>query len=518
MRTAATALLAVVPLVAATAPHATADVLPTASCYDGRSFDGLESRYTASYCRNAVNAAGYAGAAYHNASAQSQMARQPTDGVYFFAGHSIVAADPSTRREPYAAIGLLHESPGPNKNFDALVGDPSAAPFLQGPMGICDETGSNCRSATMTSYPWASQLTKHNLVVLQSCNTAGSNGSFLGMAETAQLSGAGTTIGFKDLVYFPVNCPNCDSTGIRWARVFWDNLGAGYTYTTATIRATNSLSGGYGYGSYRILTNPGAPQRLRPSQYYVWPAGGIGAAQVTGGTYAETGTGNENAAWESHLIDWLGTEPSLDGIWERTADGTRIETYRPGLGLFEIEPESGQITEAIFESDTTDGPTLVDADKAVDIASDFAIDHRHDIGRLDLRSVDFADHGSFSEYRVTWQERSGPAWLPTRTTIGINATTGRVLYFAHDPTQAAIDTRSAVTEGAAAESALNLLDGPNWRPRSRPSLEVVVEHDGTQRLAWIHEVSRERIGVGSPEAVVVWTDAHTGTSMIHDRS
>lgn len=516
-RLAAIALLALVPLVMAASPQAVGDVLPTASCYDGRSFDGLETRYTADYCRDAVNAAGYAGTAFHNASAQSQLTREPTDAVYFFAGHSLVAADPYTG-VPFAAVGLLHESPGPNQNFDALVGDPSAAPLLQGPIGICNETGSDCRSVMMTAYPWASQLTQHNLVVLESCNTAGSNSSYLGMAETAQLAGAGTVIGFKDVVYFPVNCPNCDSTGIRWARVFWDNLRAGYTYTTATINATNSLAGGYGYGSYRILTNPGAPQTLRPAQYYVWPAGGIGAAQTAEGTSSENLSTSNTATWESILTNWLGTTPSTGGSWTTSGENSTVETYRPGLGLFKIDPKTEQINEAVFEEEITSGPVQVDADKALDIAHGFAVSHHHDIGDMPLRSIDFLDHGAFSEYRVTWQARHGAAWLPTRTTVGINATTGRVVYFDHDPTRLMVNPDAGVTEDQAVRSASALLEGPNWTARTRPSLEVVTDSDGTQHLAWVHEIARKYTGTAVPDAVVIWTDAHTGQSRIQART
>lgn len=209
---AALAALAVLPL-AISAPAsgvAIAEAVPTASCYDLLSFDGLDSRYTSRHCKSATGYAGYSAQAYTNTSAQGQLTRQPTDAVYFFAGHALVDVDDFLK---HAAVGLAHEYPAPKRNMDALVGDPSATPYLQGPVRVCDETGRNCRDILLTSYPWASQLEQHNLVVLQSCNTAGNNGNFLGMAETAQLGGAGTAIGFRGLVYFPVNCPNCDSTG-----------------------------------------------------------------------------------------------------------------------------------------------------------------------------------------------------------------------------------------------------------------------------------------------------------------
>lgn len=482
-----------------------AEAVPTASCYDLLAFDGLDTRYTSRHCRAAAAAAGYSAASYTNASALGQLSRQGTDAVYYFSGHALVDVDYYRR---HAAVGLFHEFPKPKQDVDALMGDPSAAPYLQGPMRICDESGRDCRDVVLTSYPWATELEQHNLVVLQSCNTAGSNENFLGMAETTQLGGAGTTIGFRGLVYFPVNCPNCDSTGIRWSRVFWDNLRAGYTYTTATIRAANSLSGGYGYGTYKIVANPDSPQRLRPAQYYVWPGGGVDPTPQ--GT-----SGSADDVAERALERWLGT--ATNGQWQPVSDsdGARVESYRPGSGLFEVDKASGRITEAIFENEITDGTATLTEELAVRNAREFADRRGENLADLEFRNAEFVDHGTFSEYRVTWQARQGGAWLPSRVTVGVNAASGRVIYYSSDPTQAEAGSEPSITAQEADRSAMRLLDGAGWRQQAEPSLEVVIDETGSDRLVWIHELAREQSGgVHVPEAVVIWTDARTGQAAI----
>src|SRR5437879_5043145 len=46
--------------------RASAATAPTGTCIDGDFFDGLDSRFGASYCANALNAAGYEATAYSN--------------------------------------------------------------------------------------------------------------------------------------------------------------------------------------------------------------------------------------------------------------------------------------------------------------------------------------------------------------------------------------------------------------------------------------------------------------------
>lgn len=396
---------------------------------------------TASRCRDAAAAKGYDAAAFHNGSAQSQMTRLPTDAVYYFSGHSIVVGDLETGRAPYAAVGLMHESPKAGGNVDALVGDPAATPLLQGPQRLCDETGRSCRDVVLTSYPWATELTKHNLVVLQSCNTAGGNSLFTGLAETAQQAGAGTVIGFRDLVAFPARCRDCDVYGIKWARVFWQSLRSGATYKSATISATNAVGGGYGYSSYRILTNPDAPTRLGPAQYYVWPAGPVPVQAAT----------SNDPALDTTLTQWLGSTPPA-GAWHPDSDDAhRARSYRPGLGLFEIDTSTGMVTEAVFETAASGGPNRIDADAAELAARQFAAGH-DDLGGLTLRGVELIEHGDFTEYRVNWQERRGAAWLPARITLGVNAATGRVHSFSKNPTVTTIDTTPTITQEQAVRS------------------------------------------------------------------
>lgn len=203
------------------------------------------------------------------------------------------------------------------------------------------------------------------------------------------------------------------------------------------------------------------------------------------------------------------------GLWQSVSASGRVESYRPGSGVFEVDKTTGRVTETVFEQAITDGAVTVQRDAAVGTAQRFATEHGDDLAGLDLRSAEFVDHGAFSEYRVAWQARQNGAWLPERVTVGVNAASGEVIYYASDSTGATVDLAQPISADQASEAAMGLLHGDGWQQRSRPTLEVVVDHDGAQRLVWIHEVVREQSGVHIPEGVVIYTDAQTGQAQIH---
>lgn len=58
----------------------------------------------------------------------------------------------------------------------------------------------------------------------------------------------------------------------------------------------------------------------------------------------------------------------------------------------------------------------------------------------------------------------------------------------------------------------------DWSAWSAPRLEVTVDHEGPQRLVWVHEFARTFTGPGIAQGVVIWTDAQTGTSSAQARS
>jgi hypothetical protein len=239
------------------------------SCYDALYFDGLTSRYTASHCASALNQAGYSATAYHNTSAQQALQNSAGDAVFFHAGHSLDFFDTSG----HTGVGLMYESPDQNGNLDALASDPITAADMTGAeVTVCSE-GGGCRTQTVfAGYPWADtpQMFKANLVVLEACATAQDTTSFVSLATNAFDAGAGTVVGFHDDIAFPVNADETNQYGDGWANRFWADAAAGDSYVASVVDASNSVGNANGYGSYKVLQNPGAPTSLYPAQYFTF--------------------------------------------------------------------------------------------------------------------------------------------------------------------------------------------------------------------------------------------------------
>jgi hypothetical protein len=251
----------------ATPAHATAVV--QGSCYDAYYFDGLDSRYASSSCASAIDAAGYAGAGFSNATAQSAYERSPLDAVFFHAGHSIDFYQPGS--SAHSGVGLVYEGPSRTSDLDLLVGDPIYAAQLTGvDATICAEGGGCHTQTVLTSYAWGDQPTHlvANLVVLEGCATAQDTTTDVSIARSVYDTGAGTVVGFSQDVSFSANVDNSNLYGDGWANRFWSDARSGYSYTSAVIDASNSVGNANGLGSWVVLQNPGAPQSLYPAQYF----------------------------------------------------------------------------------------------------------------------------------------------------------------------------------------------------------------------------------------------------------
>jgi hypothetical protein len=252
-----------------------ATVIP-GSCYDFLFYDGLDSRYAANHCAGALNAAGYAGTAYHNVAATTALANAQSDAVFFHAGHSLDFFENNcqpTCTGAHTGVAMAFESPDQNGNLDALASDPiTAADLTNAFVQVCSEGGGCKNQLVMTAYPWGDDpaLIKDNLIVLESCATAQDTTSFTSLARTAYDSGAGTVVGFVDDVSFSVNADESNLYGDAWANTFWSDAQSGVAYTTSVVDASNAVGNQYGYGSYVILINPGAPSSLYPAQYFLF--------------------------------------------------------------------------------------------------------------------------------------------------------------------------------------------------------------------------------------------------------
>lgn len=246
-----------------------------ASCYDAYYFDGLTSRYSAASCANAVNAAGYAGTAYDNTSAQTAFVNSARDGVFFFAGHSLDLFDNNcspTCTGAHSGVALAYESPNQSGSLDALAADPISAANVSGVLvSVCTEGGGCQAQPVLVAYPWGDgpQNFKPNLMVLEGCATSQDTANWVSMATAVHNAGAGTVVGFHDDIAFSVNADNSNLYGDGWANRFWSDLQSGQTYTAAAIDASNSVGNANGYGSVTVLQNPGAPASLYPAQYFL---------------------------------------------------------------------------------------------------------------------------------------------------------------------------------------------------------------------------------------------------------
>lgn len=242
---------------------------PTASCVDGNFFDGLDTRYAATYCASALNYAQYQAMRFSNTDSTGVLENLATDGIFYHAGHAFVSCQTSTYCT--AVASALAGTSASSTTADSLLGDPNGV-TLQGPGQECSTV---CRSVTFVTTPYETEMQKFNLAIFQSCNSAqdGANG-FSSLATVASNTGnVGTSIGFRNEVAWITNAPGDNIAGDAFARRFWSDLKNGSSYGAAVVDATSAAGGAtYGYSSYVIHHQSGAPYYLSPAQYYI-PSG-----------------------------------------------------------------------------------------------------------------------------------------------------------------------------------------------------------------------------------------------------
>lgn len=245
---------------------------PQASCYSFYYWDALDSNYENSLCGSAGSAAGYSAEALVNVDAQYAHQHGVNDAVYFSAGHSLDLCTGSN----CTGAAMLFEQPN-GGTLSALVGDASYTAEMGGPFlsTVCDDTN-NCHSQSATAgqaYSWgtAAELDEMNLAVIEACVTA-NNGAGTSIALAAYNAGAGTATGFTQNISFATGTDNLDKWGYAWGHRFWNDLQNGSSYSGSMLDATsyeNAQSGGYfGYDSAYMYHAAGAPNSLRPAQYW----------------------------------------------------------------------------------------------------------------------------------------------------------------------------------------------------------------------------------------------------------
>jgi hypothetical protein len=213
------------------------------------------------------------------------------------------------------------------------------------------------------------------------------------------------------------------------------------------------------------------------------------------------------------IARWLGTSVHDQG-WRHVSDqsGSRYQTHMLGLGLVEVDAVTNEVDEVIFDGRLDSTTAAVRPAQAETVAAAFGHQHFAGFAGLVLRDNQSVDHGSFKERRLQWQARAGQAWLPTRVTIGINATTGAVAYFWSERVPVHVSTVPAVSGDAAAQSAAAA--APGLTMSSPASLEVEV-NGVTQKLVWVSEWTHAYTsGVHVSDYRVLWTDAQTGTTQV----
>jgi hypothetical protein len=249
----------------------------------------------------------------------------------------------------------------------------------------------------------------------------------------------------------------------------------------------------------------------------------VGAVLLSGGAiglstfhaHASTAVPSDNRTLA--VAHWLGVGSVPASPWTVISDiaGSRYRSHVPGVGLVEVDAHTLEVTEVIFDGQLVGSAThRVEQASAVTAARSYAATHFTGFSALSQRRTTYVDHGTFQEYRVTWQAHHGDAWLPTTVTLGVNSDTGRIAYFSSRRVALTLGGTTAQVTSAAAKAAAIAVVHTAGVVASEPSLDVLLTN-GAQRLVWITEVrGTPTSGVHMPLYDVVWTDAHTGSTTI----
>ena len=265
----------------------------------------------------------------------------------------------------------------------------------------------------------------------------------------------------------------------------------------------------------------GRPHRHRrgPRWLPVALAAAIGCAAVLGGGLWANGStkgGDPRVEAVAAALDLRPGEVHATAWRFRPGlSGTRIAADVSGVGLVELNATSNELDQVIYDHRLgTPAGTLVGESAALATGTRFAARHFNGFGGLAHRSTEFIDHGSFAEYRITWQARQGQAWLPTQNVAGVNARTGEIAYFWSDRVAATAGTVPRVTAAAARDTAVRVARLGSKAQASLPVLEVTLTPSG-QRLVWavsVHPRASSQPHIA--RAAIAWIDAQTGEAVL----
>lgn len=222
---------------------------------------------------------------------------------------------------------------------------------------------------------------------------------------------------------------------------------------------------------------------------------------------------------QAALARFIGSERIPHGNWQanRTPAGPRLRTVIPGLGIFEVDADTYQVTEAVFENrmmaDNGGKQATVSMASALSTAEQYAAKNFPAFSKLEQKEAQLDDHGAFEEYAFTWQQRQGVAWLPTFVHVTVNAGSGAVNSYSAQAVPVKVSTNPSIGEGQARAAAIAAAHLDGQVAVRGDGLQVVLQQNGSQELAWVYELSvvhtGSYVGLASGNHVVQ-VDALTG--------
>jgi hypothetical protein len=221
-------------------------------------------------------------------------------------------------------------------------------------------------------------------------------------------------------------------------------------------------------------------------------------------------------------VHWLGRPVSFSSPWRAVAgpDGARFQATMGDGGLMEVSAASLRVDEFVDgrEVKARSGPGVTQA-VAEAVARQFASAHFGWLDRLTERSVTSQDHGAFRDYRIVWQLRQNSVWLPTKVTVGINASDGNVAYYWSQEHSTALSTSWSVSAQSAEQAALGAVTLPVAPAVTAQDLEVVLDSHNAEHLVWVVTLEAQfGPGLHMPSGATVWVDATTGVAQVVART
>lgn len=191
----------------------------------------------------------------------------------------------------------------------------------------------------------------------------------------------------------------------------------------------------------------------------------------------------------------------------------RYQATVVGYGLAQFDARTHELDqlicdEAVEPSASLSGPAI-SKPQALALAANAADRLAPSYTHLRRRGLTLLDHGSFAEYRVTWQALSHGAWLPDQVVVGINARTGAFAYFWANHQPVVVNLDRAVDQATAVRLAFKDVGRSRLRLLNVPSLEVIEAH-GQQKLVWLITLTSTYSGPHIASGWVRAVDAHSG--------